>query len=189
MIEPTRGFLIGRLPIDLVGRPSMLVCEGMERLFVQDPVLRSSVTISMDPEGPQDVTVAILRTFERRTGAASRTMDALADLCDRHGVTIRLQSCSLRTEHDADALDQQALDAFYGRRGFVPDDANWRAYAMIRRPTPSGEASSTRMLTRTEIDAIARHTAEMDARIDAASAGRTPRTTFAARRAAGSIHP
>lgn len=188
MIEPTRGFLIGRLPIDLVGRPSMLVCEGMERLFAQDEALRSAVTISMDPEGPQDVVVAILRTFERRTGAASRTMDALADLCDLHGVTLRLQSCSLKTEHDADALDQDALDAFYGRRGFVPDDANWRAYAMIRRPVACSGPSSMRMLTRAEMDDIAKDTAEMDARIEAAFAARTPRPTLAARRAAASAH-
>lgn len=185
MIEPTRGFLIGRQPVDLDGRPSMLVCEGMERLFAQDAALRSAVTISMDPQGPHDVTVAILRTFERRTGAASRTMDALADLCDRHGVTVRLQSCSLKTEHDADALDQNALDAFYGRRGFVPDDANWRAYAMIRLPTPHTNASSLRMLTASEMKRLASETAELDARIDAALAARTPRPTFAQRRATG----
>lgn len=183
-MEPTKGFLTGRMPIDLAGRPSALVCEGMERTFAADPDLGSSITMSVDAQGPYDISVDILRSFERRRGAASRAMDALSALCDEHGVTLRLQSCSLRTEHDADALDQEALDAFYGRRGFVPDDANWRAMAMIRRPASRSKAPSVRMLTPQELEHAAKETAELDARIETAFAERAPRTTFAQRRTA-----
>lgn len=132
----TPGFHAESVPVDIGGSPAMRVCERMAALFGGDTGLSSNVTLAVTPQGPKDLWVSMLHAQRRRTGAAGRALDALVLLCDMHGATIRLQAVSL-TESIKDAegaLGQNDLDAFYGRRGFVPDDANWRAYAMIRTP-------------------------------------------------------
>jgi len=130
----TIGFSTGTVAVDLLDSPAMRVCVAMHGLFLEDVAIGTTITMSIDPEGPTDMTVRMLRSHRRGSRAAGDAMSILTRLCDRHGVTLRLQSVSLAAPGD-DSLDQDALDAFYARRGFVPDDANWRAYAMIRRPS------------------------------------------------------
>lgn len=138
----TTGFHMGSVPMDIGGSPVMLVCSSMTALFHCDDRLMTTLTMAVVPETPNDIVVSMLRSESRGRGCAGRVMDVLTMLCDVHLVTVRLQSISLRSDSDADAdkLDQKALDAFYARRRFVRDDANWRAYSMIR--TPGAHAST-----------------------------------------------
>jgi hypothetical protein len=143
----TTGFLMDPMPMDHGTSPVVLVCSSMTALFHCDDRLIGTLTMAVVAEGPSDLTVSMLRSEARGRGSAGRAMDVLAMLCDVHLVTMRLQSVSLRCESDIDAdkLDQRSLDAFYGRRGFVRDDANWRAYSMIR--VPGAHASNARTTT------------------------------------------
>jgi hypothetical protein len=114
----------------------MRVCAAMTDAFEADDAIGTTITMSVEPEGPTDMTLRMLRSHRKGSRAAGTAVSLLTRLCDRHGVTLRLQSVSLADPGEG-ALDQDALDAFYARRGFVQDDANWRAYAMIRRPGAS----------------------------------------------------
>lgn len=128
------GFTTGAIAVDLVTSPVMRVCDAMKEAFADDDGIGTTITMSLELQSPTDVVVRMLRSNQNGSGAAGDAMTTLMRLCDRHGVTARLQAVSLADPGD-DCLDQNALEAFYARRGFVQDDANWRAYAMIRRPS------------------------------------------------------
>ena len=191
------GFVIDPMPIDIEGSPVTRVCTGMQTLFASDPRFDDVLRMAVVLEGPVDLSLSMLRSNAPGHGFAGKAMDLLTTLCDIHGVTVRLQSASLRRDDETrrGILDQKGLDAFYGRRGFVPDDANWRAYAMIRRPvgeTSMAEGSedmpsSMRPLTVEELQWVARDTADLDERLDALFASRTSRSGLADRRRRGRV--
>lgn len=130
------GFHAERMPTDIGGSPTERVCERMTALFGAVPDLNRHITLAVKPQSPRDLWISMLISTDRGRGLASHAIDVLTFLCDVHGVTVRMQSVSLReTRRDgATALEQKALDAFYARRGFVADDTAWKAYSMIRRP-------------------------------------------------------
>ncbi len=131
------GLDTGRIPEDLLGRPSTMVVEGMARFMAARPDIASNVLISLTPESPRHIRIGMLRSGRRRLGHAGRALDELVRLCDDSGVVLHLQSVSRPRREDLpmeDHLEQDDLDAFYGRRGFIVDDRDWRAYALVRIP-------------------------------------------------------
>jgi len=130
------GFHAERVPVDIGGSPTARVCERMTALFIAVGDLNRGITLAVTPRTPRDLWISMLISTDRGRGLASHAMDVLTFLCDIHGVTIRMQSVSLKGSRrdGATALDQSSLDAFYARRGFVPDDGEWKACSMIRTP-------------------------------------------------------
>jgi GNAT superfamily N-acetyltransferase len=131
----TPGFHAESVPVDVGGSPAMRVCTTVSAMFSHDERLSGNVTLAVTPQGPRDLWVSMLHANRRGTGVVARLLDALCLLCDMHGVVVRLQAVSLRStlRNAGDALDQDALRAFYERRGFVTDPAG-RDQGMIRRP-------------------------------------------------------
>lgn len=131
------GFHAERVPLDIGGSPTARVCERMSAIFSSMPDLNDSITLAVTPQSPSDLWISMLISTDRGRGLASHAVDVLAFLCDLHAVTIRMQSVSLKgsRKDGATALDQKALDAFYARRGFIPDDTVWKVCSMIRIPS------------------------------------------------------
>ena len=134
----TPGFHAESVPNDIGGSPVMRVCSTLSAMFDHNPRLSGNITLAVTPQGPHDLWISMLHASRRGTGTVARLLDALCLLCDMHGVAVRLQAVSLKSTLKASdgTLDQDALRAFYERRGFV-HDPHGRDQGMIRRPCAS----------------------------------------------------
>lgn len=129
--------------MDIGGSPVMRVCSTLSAMFDHDPRLSGNITLAVTPQGPHDLWISMLHANSRGTGTVARLLAATCLLCDMHGVVIRLQAVSLKSTLKASegALDQDALRAFYERRGFV-HDSHGRDQGMVRPPCASTDVAA-----------------------------------------------
>jgi len=130
----TPGIHIDRLTDDLRGSPVDRVATAVRLAFADDVEAARAIGLVLTVRGPRHVWVAMLKSHRRRQGLAGRVLDRLCRLCDEAGVVLQMQAVALpgKAADAAGRLDQRALEAFYGRRGFVADTTSRRAHAMTR---------------------------------------------------------
>ena len=131
------GIYISTDAASVEGTPVALVCKAMERLFETNPDLSRNVDLSLVPTGPSSLQISMIDSHGRRgRGLGSRALDELCRMADIAGITLWVQAVSLRNslKNPRGALDQDQLDAFYGRRAFIADPSSDRFGYMERLP-------------------------------------------------------
>jgi hypothetical protein len=119
--------------------------------------LLDDVTVNLEQSAhwdPPEVWVEMIESRARGQGKATRAMRWLTSLADRHGVMLLLvpdsqEDPSGAGPHGESALSTAALEAWYGRLGFVPEEGTrfgGGTGVMVRKPrTPNPLRLSGRM--------------------------------------------
>lgn len=104
------------------GRFAMALQEAMKR----HPSLDRYVDLTITVDNGSTAEVTFIETIrQRRKGHAGAAFKLMTDLADAFGVTLLLHAYFAKGTGARRVLDQQQLEAFYGRRGFeIIDPAN-----------------------------------------------------------------
>jgi len=111
-VERDPGMPEGRHACDALG-------THLEDYYRRCPDIRYDVTLLLRLCRPKSASVVYLRTLHKRRGRGSVVMDEVVRAADLYDVTLDLEARAVREDGPrVQGLGQDALVAFYGRRGF-----------------------------------------------------------------------